>query len=73
MLGTWLEHSVISCDVGFIDPAQIIHSVHILPAFAYGTTNEYLRAESIACQYQRYVEGDFELETEDWVYYYVNM
>ncbi|KAK7440945.1 hypothetical protein VKT23_016721 [Stygiomarasmius scandens] len=55
------------------NPTQIIRSVHILPAFAYGTTNEYLRAESIARQYQRYVEGDFELETEDWVYYYVNI
>ncbi|KAK7452756.1 hypothetical protein VKT23_012157 [Stygiomarasmius scandens] len=33
---------------GFVNPVQIIRAVHILPAFAYGTTGEYLPADSIA-------------------------
>ncbi|KAF8235256.1 hypothetical protein L208DRAFT_1257852, partial [Tricholoma matsutake] len=49
---------------GFLDPADVIRGVHMIPAFAYGTTSEFL-GPSIARQQ---CEND-----EDWVYYYVSM
>ena len=49
---------------GFLDPALVIRSVHLEPAFALGRTDEYL-LPSIARQPS---EGD-----EDWAFYYVNM
>ncbi|KAF8888955.1 hypothetical protein CPB84DRAFT_1620607, partial [Gymnopilus junonius] len=52
---------------GFVDPAQVIRGVHIIPAFAYPTTDELL-GQSIV---RRYV--DAECSDTDWEYYYVNM
>ena len=49
---------------GFLDPAEVIRGVHMIPAFAYETTNELGLGESIACQ-----AGD----NEDWQYFYVSM
>ncbi|KAK7444353.1 hypothetical protein VKT23_015366 [Stygiomarasmius scandens] len=58
---------------GFIDPALIIRAVHILPAFAYGKTSEYLPADSVARVYQSFENGEYNVEEEDWRYYYVNV
>ncbi|KIJ55728.1 hypothetical protein M422DRAFT_152280, partial [Sphaerobolus stellatus SS14] len=49
---------------GFVDPAWIIHSVHLIPAFAHGKTNELL-GKSIARCYQ-------EDQEEDCQFFYVN-
>ncbi|KAL1719284.1 hypothetical protein EV715DRAFT_272872 [Schizophyllum commune] len=49
---------------GFIDPKDIVRAAHIVPAFAYGKTNEYLPGETIAR-----APGD----QEDWKFYYVSM
>ena len=49
---------------GFLNPKEVIHGVHLLPAFAYGWTSGFL-APSIARQPSE--------EHEDWKYYYVNM
>ncbi|GLB38147.1 hypothetical protein LshimejAT787_0500120 [Lyophyllum shimeji] len=49
---------------GFLDPADVIRAVHMLPAFAYRRTSDLL-APSIARQPD---DND-----EDWVYYYVGM
>jgi hypothetical protein len=48
---------------GFLDPADVIRGVHMIPAFAYGTTSEFL-GPSLARQRS---END-----EDWVYYYIS-
>ncbi|THU90531.1 hypothetical protein K435DRAFT_864214 [Dendrothele bispora CBS 962.96] len=58
---------------GFINPSQIIRAIHILPAFAYGTTSDYLPADSVARVYQSFENGEYNVEQEDWVYYYVNI
>ncbi|THU95728.1 hypothetical protein K435DRAFT_966260 [Dendrothele bispora CBS 962.96] len=58
---------------GFINPSQIIRAIHILPAFAYGTTSDYLPADSVARVYQSFENGEYNVEQEDWVYYYVNV
>jgi hypothetical protein len=49
---------------GFIDPADIVQGVHLIPRFSLGRTNELL-GPSLA---RSAVEKD-----EDWVRYYVNM
>ncbi|KIJ28608.1 hypothetical protein M422DRAFT_189526, partial [Sphaerobolus stellatus SS14] len=49
---------------GFMDPAWIICSVHLIPAFAHEKTNELL-GKSIAQHYQ-------EDQEEDWQFFYVN-
>ena len=49
---------------GFLDPAEVIQGVHMIPAFAYETTNELGLGELIAHQ-----AGD----NEDWQYFYVSM
>ncbi len=49
---------------GFLDPAQVIRGVHLIPAFACGRTSGYL-GPSIA---RSLSEND-----EDWMFYYVNM
>lgn len=51
---------------GFLDPAVVIRSVHLIPAFAHGQTGDLLSpAQSVA----RLPLG----ENCDWCYYYVNM
>jgi hypothetical protein len=49
---------------GFIDPAEVIRGVHLIPAFAYGKTDGLL-GPSIA----RPLKDD----DQDWQYFYVNM
>lgn len=49
---------------GFLDPSQIIRGVHLIPAFAYGRTEELL-PPSIARPIHE--------NNEDWKFYYVNM
>lgn len=52
---------------GFIDPTQVIRGVHLIPAFSYGTTEEFLGPDkSIAYQHP-------ELRNRDYVAYYVGM
>jgi len=51
---------------GFLDPALVIRSVHLIPAFAHGQTNELLSpSESVARMPLN--------ETADWQYHYINM
>jgi hypothetical protein len=50
---------------GFVDPAHVIRASHIVPAFHYGQTNEYLGSSAIA----RSRDDD----NVDWLYHYVNM
>ena len=49
---------------GFLDPAVIIHAVHLIPAFSEGKIAELLKP-SIAHQ-----ESD---NNKNWQYFYVNM
>ena len=49
---------------GFLDPANVIRAVHLIPAFAHGQTDELLLGPSIARHDQK--------STMDWKYYYVN-
>jgi hypothetical protein len=48
---------------GFLDPAQVIRGVHLIPRFAGGRTSEYM--EPSICR--KLSEGN-----EDWVNFYVN-
>ncbi|KAJ7649404.1 hypothetical protein DFH06DRAFT_996491 [Mycena polygramma] len=50
---------------GFLDPAEIIRAVHLIPAFHYGRTRDLLPGPSVA----RMIDGE---NDEDYVYYYVN-
>ncbi|KAI0337344.1 hypothetical protein BDW22DRAFT_1468571 [Trametopsis cervina] len=54
---------------GFLDPAVVIRAVHLIPAFHYGRTDDWLRGPSIARQYTL---DDADAES-DWRYHYVNM
>ncbi|KAI4518264.1 hypothetical protein K525DRAFT_175522, partial [Schizophyllum commune Loenen D] len=49
---------------GFISPKDIVRAAHIVPAFAYGKTGEYLPGETTA----RQAPGDH----EDWKFYHVS-
>ena len=49
---------------GFIDPAEVIQGVHLIPAFAHGKTDGLL-GPSIACPLKD--------KDKDWQYFYVNM
>jgi hypothetical protein len=57
---------------GFIDPAQVIRAVHLIPAFHHKRTDELLPGPSIARQYTGDDDSDGKDET-DWRYFYVNM
>ena len=46
---------------GFIDPAEVIRGVHLIPAFAHGKTDR-LFGPSIACPLKD--------EDQDWQYFY---
>lgn len=52
---------------GFLDPSDIIRGVHLIPAFAHGTSSCYL-GPSIAREF-----SDEELGDMDWNFFYVNM
>jgi hypothetical protein len=50
---------------GFVDPNEIVRAAHLIPAFAFGRTNEYLgRFESVA---------RLGSDEDDWRFMYVNM
>ena len=49
---------------GFVDPAEVIHGIHLSPAFAHKKTDELLEP-SIAWPQKNVDEG--------WRYFYVNM
>lgn len=49
---------------GFVDPDQVIRGVHLIPAYAYKCTNQYLGPSFV----RREEEAD-----DDWRYFYVNM
>ncbi|KAH7916910.1 hypothetical protein BV22DRAFT_986695, partial [Leucogyrophana mollusca] len=52
---------------GFIDPADIIRSAHLIPAFAHGKTDALLPGCSVAR------DSRFDVDkTSDWQYFYVN-
>ena len=50
---------------GFLDPADVIRGVHLIPAFRYGKSNEILPGRSIARAAQE--------DDEDYKIFYVNM
>jgi hypothetical protein len=50
---------------GFIDPANIIRGVHLIPAFNDGLTSGLLDTSPLACQPH---EGDY-----DWNFFYITM
>ncbi|KAI0261414.1 hypothetical protein BC834DRAFT_972687 [Gloeopeniophorella convolvens] len=50
---------------GFLDPAEVIRAIHLIPAFAHGRTTTLLTPKSMAHRPQD--------EGQDWEYYYVNM
>lgn len=52
---------------GFVDPNSVIRGIHLIPAFAFGSTEEYL-APSFVRQDASAREWDI-----DWRYFYVNM
>jgi hypothetical protein len=54
---------------GFVDPRNVVRGVHLIPAFAAGTTSTLLPKPSIA----RRNNGPTVDIDEDWSYYYVNM
>jgi hypothetical protein len=49
---------------GFVDPADVIHAIHLIPRFAQGGTKDML-GPSIA---RSPLDKD-----EDWIRYYINM
>ncbi|KAJ7619922.1 hypothetical protein DFH06DRAFT_1341756 [Mycena polygramma] len=49
---------------GFIDPAHVLRGAHLIPAFHYGRTSEFL-GPSVACHF----DAD---DHQDYRYYYVN-
>jgi len=51
---------------GFIDPAQVIRSVHLIPAFAWGHTTKYIPQKSVIARGTK--EPD-----DDWQSYYIAM
>ena len=60
---------------GFVDPQAVLRGGHLLPAFAHGRTDEYLIPDSMARQFQVIVgaRDEFQVEREDWKYYYAGM
>ncbi|KAI0070617.1 hypothetical protein K474DRAFT_1566263, partial [Panus rudis PR-1116 ss-1] len=49
---------------GFLDPDDVIHAAHVIPAFAHGRTDSLLAGMTVARP-----TG----ELDDWRYYYVNL
>jgi len=47
-----------------MDPDEVIRASHLIPAFRYGQTNEFLSADSF---------GRAADELEDYRYFYINM
>lgn len=53
---------------GFIDPSNVIQGVHLIPGFAFGTTDELLGPSKA----RRKLDGTSS-GYHDWAYYFVNM
>lgn len=53
---------------GFLNPDEVIRGAHVIPAFARGTTTEFLSADSIGRLPREGLE-----EEEDWKSYYLNL
>ena len=51
---------------GFIDPDLVVRGIHIIPAFAFGYTEELLGPSQARCQKDN-------MKDADWKYHYVNM
>ena len=49
---------------GFLDPDEVIRACHLIPAFHYGPTEEFLGGESF---------GRASGELDDYRYFYINM
>lgn len=49
---------------GFLDPDEVIRGAHLIPAFFYGGTEEYLRGISLARA---------DNAVDDWRFHYVNL
>ena len=49
---------------GFLDPDEVIRASHLIPAFRYGPTEEFLSGESF---------GRAPGELDDYRYFYINM
>ncbi|THU78115.1 hypothetical protein K435DRAFT_769680 [Dendrothele bispora CBS 962.96] len=58
---------------GFLHPSDIVRSVHLIPAFHYGDTDNGLPENSVGRQFEATSWSGRELEVDDWLYYYVNM
>ncbi|KAH9487419.1 hypothetical protein JR316_0001494 [Psilocybe cubensis] len=54
---------------GFLNPADVIRACHLIPAFAHGSTREYL-GPSIA---RSVLKNRINLRNEDWRFMYINM
>jgi hypothetical protein len=52
---------------GFLDPAQVIRSVHLIPAFEWGHTTKYLSEKSSV------IARGVNEPDDDWQFYYVAM
>lgn len=51
--------------IGFVDPLQVVHGVHLIPAYSHGHTSTILGPSNIA--------RAFEESNEDWQFFYVSM
>jgi hypothetical protein len=58
---------------GFVDPARVLRASYLEPAFNLGHTAEYLPPGSPARVYQSFDGKSFQVEEDDWKFYYVNM
>ena len=58
---------------GFLDPAQVIRAVHLIPAFHSGRREDLLQGPSIARKYQEDEDNKRLREQSDWAYFYVGM
>jgi hypothetical protein len=52
---------------GFLDPAQVIRAIHLIPAFAWGHTSKYLSGQ------RSVIARGLKDPDNDWQLYYVNM
>lgn len=57
---------------GFVDPAQVIRAVHLIPAFKWGLTSKYLPPSPIARGDNNTAQGNNHAD-KDWQLYYVGM
>ncbi|KAJ8092892.1 hypothetical protein PM082_023525 [Marasmius tenuissimus] len=58
---------------GFVDPSQVIRASHMIPSYKYDTTEELLSPKSLARVYEKFHEGQYMKEEEDWRHFYVNL